>query len=307
VNNFSLNSSLKKSEQSAGERQFSQMSESDLIMNYHDLLQFDFQNLSLHDVSYNYFKFIPVLPTARYKNPPRFPPQTFYRAVKYSGVPTHIDMLSYPDPRRGINVKRGRANWEGLPVLYGCTGKDAVLKEVRAKDGELVIMSKWRVDLSELTAGFLVSRLKSDKPDFIGMREYIFNSFCKNGSSAIEHKRSKLLDIWNDLFLAPKHDVSAFISWGLLYAPEIATCDYIIYPSIADELNTVNYALHPKVADTKKAHPIKFLAFYFFQNFGQSKFLAVGYPYNDEIRWSGKLEEMKDRIFYGTAFPEAMK
>ncbi|MFI5218745.1 MAG: hypothetical protein ACHQNT_04585 [Bacteroidia bacterium] len=280
---------------SLGEKYFDKMTEGELLENYGLITKYPYGNLTLKEVSAVYFKHFPILPQLAYTNPTNNDKQTFFRANRWSSLPLKIHLVSYPDPKRGIKVNRGRANFEDQPVLYGCTQSNAALKEINVKAGEIIIIGKWKMKLSQLQAGFLAINLKATEKRFTDLRDYIINAFSKRDSNIPDRKRKILLLIWSKLYLAKYYDISAFISWMGLYSP-VRKWNYIVYPSVANELNTVNYAIHPEIINNNIAYPIMFEAIKINEiNWPNidARIFAVGFPYCEDIKWSTDMKDLK--------------
>lgn len=67
---------------------------------------------------------------------------TIYRGVRHDTRPSAISELSYPPPEA---VKMGRLNRPGQPVFYGSAAPVGPFYELRARKGEHIAFSHWKV------------------------------------------------------------------------------------------------------------------------------------------------------------------
>jgi hypothetical protein len=68
-----------------------------------------------------------------------------YRGVAWAARPRLSRELSYPPAER---ARLGRANRTGQPIFYGSRGAPPVFYELRAKRGDCIALSEWRVNQS---------------------------------------------------------------------------------------------------------------------------------------------------------------
>lgn len=65
-----------------------------------------------------------------------------FRGVPWPERPTKVSQLSYPPPEK---TPLGRANRPGQPMFYCSVAPTAPFPELRAKPGELIALSEWKI------------------------------------------------------------------------------------------------------------------------------------------------------------------
>jgi hypothetical protein len=65
-----------------------------------------------------------------------------YRGVPWHDRPSKIDEVSYPPADK---AKLNRANRAGCPMFYCSVGAPAVFYELRAKQGDRIVLSQWEI------------------------------------------------------------------------------------------------------------------------------------------------------------------
>jgi len=71
--------------------------------------------------------------------------QYLYRANKVEELPENVPRISYP-PSELVDIPLQRCNYENSPVFYSSTDPCAALYEIAPEVGDLVALSKWKVE-----------------------------------------------------------------------------------------------------------------------------------------------------------------
>jgi hypothetical protein len=182
--------------------------------------------------------------------------QKLFRAVRRTDRPTEVGQLSYPPPILVSNY--GRANRPNQSRFYASVSRAAVFFELRARPGDHLAVSKWRVkrDILVNNVGFSNSvwdlyktSRKERNPSWVSQ---ISTELLSPGNRLVHDFLARIFSAQVTDGAEYQYKLSVAVAEKLLGEvehPDHTGFSGIVYPSLAMKANSDNLVLLPDAVD----------------------------------------------------------